>query len=150
MDPRSEWALGEFRDAPIELRLLDRGGAGVAAKGFGGAGEGGAEEDGRSQGGTAAGGRVVSSSTRVAYQGECLAGVLVVKFDGENGELIFLIISSRYRGQHNGAEVGCRLFPLSSVLSLAGGQAGWCNPARLGAGRGGEGGTNLTYSEEYS
>lgn len=89
MDPRSEWALGEFRDAPIELRLLDRGGAGMAAKGFGGAGEGGAEEDGRSQGGAAAGGRVVSSSTRVAYQGECLAGVLVVKFDGENGEPFF-------------------------------------------------------------
>ena len=94
MDPRSEWALGEFRDAPIELRLLDRGGAGTVEKYFSGAGEGGAEEDGRSQGGTTAGGRVVSSSRRVAYQGECLAGVLVVKFDGENGEPSFPVTVS--------------------------------------------------------
>lgn len=88
MDPKSEWALGEFRDAPIELRLLDRGKAGAVAKGFSGA-----EEDGRSQGGAA--GRALSSS-RVSYQGECLSGVLVVKFDGENGERIFPLLRMLY------------------------------------------------------
>lgn len=91
MDPKSEWALGEFRDAPIELRLLDRGKAGAIAKGFSGTEEGGAEEDGRSQGG-AAGARVALSSSRVAYQGECLSGVLVVKFDGESGERFFPLL----------------------------------------------------------
>lgn len=97
MDPKSEWALGEFRDAPIELRFLDHksaGSRGVLAKG--GVGVGGAGGDihstpqqgqGRSVGvsSTAGGGRRVVS-THSAYQGERLAGLLVVKIEAGVGE----------------------------------------------------------------
>lgn len=120
MDPKSEWALGEFRDAPIELRLLDRGKAGTVAKGFGGAEEAGADQDGRSQGVTG-GGRVASSARRVAYQGECLSGVLVVKFDGENGEAFLLQGSGCNRVQRNVVKARfCPFFPSSHSLSYEG------------------------------
>ena len=135
MDPKSEWALGEFRDTPIELRLLDRGGAGTVGKGFDDAGEGGTEEDGRSQSGTTAAGRVASSSRRVAYQGECLAGLLVVKFDGENGEPFFSITlgatgwnATRLR---RGSASSPPPLPTPSLYSV---QAGCCNPALQGGG----------------
>lgn len=93
MDPKSEWALGEFRDAPIELRLLEHkntGAAAAAAVAEGAVGEGSPQQ--RRPVGTdaasaaAGGGRRRVLPTRSAYQGERLAGVLVVKFDAGAGE----------------------------------------------------------------
>ncbi len=80
MDPKSEWALGEFRDAPIELRLLEHGSIGA-----GGVPQ---QEEHRPSGGDAAapGGRRRVLSVRSAYQGERVAGLLVVKFDAGAGE----------------------------------------------------------------
>lgn len=79
MDPRSEWALGEFRDAPIELRLLEH-----RSNSAGGV----PRQEQRPAAGDAAapGGRRRVLSIRSAYQGERLAGLLVVKFDAGAGE----------------------------------------------------------------
>jgi len=79
MDPRSEWALGEFRDAPIELRLLEH-------RINSGGGEPQQEQRAEGGGAAASGGRRRVLSIRSAYQGERLAGILVVKFDAAAGE----------------------------------------------------------------
>lgn len=60
VDPKSAWALSEFREAKITLGLLDQ-----------------AKQAGRQALGTG----VRMDSVHVAYQGECLAGRLVVKLD---------------------------------------------------------------------
>lgn len=88
MDPKSEWALGEFRDAAIELRLLERKSASSGAKrgeGGGGGGDTGSQEQASSIS-SAAGGRRRAVSIRSAYQGERLAGLLVVKIEAGAGE----------------------------------------------------------------
>lgn len=93
MDLKSEWALGEFRDPPIEWRLLDNSSSNGAAGGRGsgqtssGSPQLPAGDVGKaaSPSGGAVGGRRRVLSTRSAYQGERLAGLLVVKF--EAGEL---------------------------------------------------------------
>lgn len=90
MDRKSEWALGEFRDPPIELRLLDNSGAAAeAGKGGGNTSSTGTSQQQPGEVGkdvsTAVGGRRRVLSTRSTYQGERLAGLLVVKF--EPGEL---------------------------------------------------------------
>lgn len=87
MDPKSEWALGEFRDPPIELRILEHRVAGGA--GGGGAGGSPQQQQALPEGSVAtttaaaaaAGGRRRLLPIRTAYQGERLTGLLVVKFD---------------------------------------------------------------------
>ena len=72
MDPRSVWALGEFREAPIELRLLDSG-----------------DDASVQDSGGHTGPLVTNKATparRIVYQGERLVGLLVVGFDAGAGE----------------------------------------------------------------
>lgn len=83
MDPRSEWALGEFRETPIELRLLDHRGASKANPAEGEREGGGNRAQAAS---TASRGVVGGAARRIAYQGERLSGLLVVKFDAGSGE----------------------------------------------------------------
>ncbi|CAM9761193.1 unnamed protein product [Scytosiphon promiscuus] len=96
MDRKSEWALGEFRDPPIELRLLGNRNASEAAagKGAGNTSSVGSPQPGdvckdassSSSSGAPVGGRRRVLQTRSAYQGERIAGLLVVKFEaGECG-----------------------------------------------------------------
>ena len=99
MDPKSEWALGEFRDAPIELRLLEHSNSssGAAVPQAPGAAGDSSPPQYRTAGTDAAaagGGRRRVLSIRSAYQGERLAGLLVVKFDagaGESSRVLFVL-----------------------------------------------------------
>lgn len=79
MDSKSEWALTEFPQPSIELRLLDHSTSASenGSRRAGDHGRGGAQQAGSAR---------TVSSTRIAYQGERLAGVLVVKFDAGSGE----------------------------------------------------------------
>lgn len=91
MDPKSEWALGEFRDAAIELRLLEHrntGGAAAAKGGSAGDIRGSPQQQGPegSVSAAAPGGRRRLLPIRSAYQGERLAGLLVVKIEAGAGE----------------------------------------------------------------
>lgn len=93
MDPKSEWALGEFRDALIELRILEQTrttSAVTQAPGAGAAGDSSPPQQrpaaGSDAAATAVGGRRRSLTIRSAYQGEHLTGLLVVKFDAGAGE----------------------------------------------------------------
>lgn len=94
MDPKSEWALGEFRDAPIELRLLEHsntsGAAAVPHQAPGAPGDGSPPQHrtaaGAADAAAAVGGRRRMLPIRSTYQGERSAGLLVVKFDAGAGE----------------------------------------------------------------
>ncbi|CAM9220960.1 unnamed protein product [Ascophyllum nodosum] len=72
MDPRSVWALGEFREAPIELRLLDSGD------------DASVQDSGRHTGPLVT--NKATPARRIVYQGERLVGLLVVGFDAGAGE----------------------------------------------------------------
>lgn len=76
VDPKSAWALGEFRESLIELRLIDQHHQRlVRARGI--------DEDGAGE----EGGIREEEASLIAYQGENLAGRLVVKLEdaGEPG-----------------------------------------------------------------
>lgn len=106
MDLKSAWALGEFRDAPLELRLLEHSrNTGPAAVAHGGAARDDSgiphpqqQQHSRPMGtdayaaAAAAGGRRRSLSIRSAYQGERLSGLLVVKFDAGDGERLICVV----------------------------------------------------------
>ena len=92
MDPKSEWALGEFRDAPIELRLLEH--TGTNAGGIPQQEQRREGSDSAAAAAAAGGGRRRALSIRSAYQGERLAGLLVVKFDAGVGEQQTFLIAT--------------------------------------------------------
>lgn len=84
MDPRSDWALGEFREARIELLLLEHDGAMSGNLVKSGAAAPASVDHAGSSAYRPRSGVASSSSRRIAYQGERLAGLLVVKFDAES------------------------------------------------------------------
>ncbi|CAM9426867.1 unnamed protein product [Pylaiella littoralis] len=117
MDPKSEWALGEFRDAAIELRLLERKSASSGAKrgqGGGGGGDTGSQEQASSIC-SAAGGRRRAVSIRSAHQGERLAGLLVVKIEAGAGGG-----EQRSRWRQFGRELNVELEITTEAAALAG------------------------------
>ncbi|CAM9629920.1 unnamed protein product [Ectocarpus sp. 12 AP-2014] len=133
MDPKSEWALGEFRDPPIELRILEHrvagggGAAAAAAARVGVAGGGGASGSPQQQqalpegsvattAAAAAGGRRRVLPVRTAYQGERLTGLLVVKFDvaSADGE------DRRNRWRQFGTELNVELEITTEAVASAG------------------------------
>ncbi|CAM9587883.1 unnamed protein product [Ectocarpus sp. 6 AP-2014] len=137
MDPKSEWALGEFRDPPIELRILEHrvagGGAAAAAAaaargGAGGAGGGGAGGSPQQQqalpegsvatttAAAAAGGRRRVLPVRTAYQGERLTGLLVVKFDVASADCE----DRRSRWRQFGSELNVELEITTEAVASAG------------------------------
>ncbi|CAM9498807.1 unnamed protein product [Ectocarpus sp. 4 AP-2014] len=132
MDPKSEWALGEFRDPPIELRILEHrvpGGGAAAAAARGGAGGGGGGGSPQQQqalpegsvattttAAAAASGRQRALPVRTAYQGERLTGLLVVKFDvaSTDGE------DRRSRWRQFGSELNVELEITTEAVASAG------------------------------
>lgn len=75
LDPKSAWALGEFRESHIELLLVDD------KDGFGGRYDGGITTV---HGNRGRGQEEGVAAAYVAYQGERLRGRLVVKFDNDD------------------------------------------------------------------
>lgn len=75
MDPRSTWALGEFRDAPLELRIFDNSRNPSLEEDF--VGQFGSQSKHTKK---------ATLARRIAYQGERLAGLLVVSFEDCSGE----------------------------------------------------------------
>lgn len=74
----SIWALGEFRDAPMELRILDD------------SRNPSLEEDVVGQfGSQSKSAKKATLTRRIAYQGERLAGLLVVSVEDCSGENSF-------------------------------------------------------------
>ncbi|CAM9490665.1 unnamed protein product [Ectocarpus sp. 12 AP-2014] len=124
MDPKSEWALGEFRDPPIELRILEHrvaGGGVAAAAAAGGGGAGGSPQQQQALPGTtaaaaAAGGRRRVLPVRTAYQGERLTGLLVVKFDVASADAE----DRRSRWRQFGTELNVELEITTEAVASAG------------------------------
>lgn len=88
MDPKSEWALGDFREAALELRILDAGS--VSSSGTHQDGNNTVRPEPVAEETSEAGRRETTAAAEggehLAYQGERLSGLLVVKLDPGSGE----------------------------------------------------------------
>lgn len=89
MDPKSAWALGDFKEAQLELLLVGNSRPG-SNSGRGGIRRGlVTDTPGRDSG-------IAGVESHIAYQGESLAGHLVVRFDSNAGSGELLLQGMEY------------------------------------------------------